>query len=185
MAGYLSWRWYQPVSYVQIWFVHVWIWFSWDFPPDQFSDVRCEYWQLRAVAWSPEEVCDQNSTTNVFSYRRIANIIYSYKISIFNWKLFQSLTFFLNLLIFFTFFAIIGTIQMASQFSSLGPNDWLGLASNIIGQSLLLSQRQRHSLVVNRSKIVVFWIWFLYHGYDSAILGSARERHILLSPCPI
>ena len=184
MAGYLSWRWYQPVSYVQIWFVQVckvakWkrIWFSWDFSPDQFSDVRCEYWQLRAVAWSPEEVCDQNSTTNVFSYRRIANIIYSYKISIFNWKLFQSLTFFLNFLIFL--------IQMTSQFNSLGPNDWLGLASNIIGQSLLLSQRQRHSLVVNRSKIVVFWIWFLYHGYDSAILGSAKERHILLSPCPI
>ena len=185
MAGYLSWRWYQPVSYVQIWFVHVWTWFSWDFSPDQFSDVRCEYWQLRAVAWSPGEVCDQNSTTNVFSYRRIAIIIYSYKISIFNWKLFQSLTFFLNLLIFFTFFAIIGTIQMASQFSILGPNDRLGLASNIKGQSLLLSQRQRHSFVVNRSKVVVFWIWFLYHGYDSAILGSARERHILLSSWPI
>ena len=60
------------------------------------------------------------------------------QISIFNWKLFQSLTFFLNLLIFFTFFAIIGTIPMASQFSSLGPYDRLGYASNT-GQSLLLS----------------------------------------------
>ena len=159
MAGNLSWRWYQPVSYAQIWFFQVWKvakwkrnWFSWDFFQINFQMWDCEYWQLRAVAWSPGEECDQNSTTNVFSYRRIAKTKYFYKFSMFSRQLFQSLTFFLNILIRnYRNHSDGPSIQYWSERPA-----WIGFQHRYVISFKF--NNQCHSLVVNRSKIVVFWI---------------------------